>query len=95
MKAIIQHRIPRSLPELGSRLATIQYYEKHIPLMKRVAIPLFVLMKSKTFVWLQVHAESYGDLLYLMSLQIKKTISSTHLKVLFCSPTPQQLNLQI
>ena len=108
IQAIIKHRTPRSIPELGSRLATIQYYEKHIPLMKRVAIPLFVLLRSKTFVWKQVHAESYGDLLYLMSLQIKTHIfdpakslilltdtSAVESSNLICNWNPHQLTLHL
>ena len=76
--------------------------------MKRVAIPLFVLMKSKTFVWLQEHAESYGDLLYLMSLQIKNHIfdpskslilltdtSAVESSNLICNWNPHQLTLHL
>ena len=39
--AILTHRPPRSVPELASRLATLQYYQNFLPLMKRLAIPLY------------------------------------------------------
>ena len=37
--SILNHRPPRSLPELASRLATLQYHQSHLPLMKRLSIP--------------------------------------------------------
>ena len=72
--AIINHRSPRSLPELASRLATLNYYQNFIPLMKRLAIPLYKIIKEGKFVWGKVQAEAYGNLLYLMSLQIRNHI---------------------
>ena len=38
--SILSHRAPRSIPELASRLATLQYYQHFLPLMKRLAILL-------------------------------------------------------
>ena len=70
VSAILSHRAPRSLTELASRLATLKYYQHFLPLMKGLAIPLYKLIKDGTFVWKQVHAHSYGNLLYLMGLQI-------------------------
>ena len=73
-EAILQHRTPRSLPELGSRLACISYYGKYIPLLKRTALPLYQILKSGKWNWQQIHLESYNNLLFLMSLQIRNTI---------------------
>ena len=42
--------------------------------MKGLAIPLYKLIKDGTFVWKEVHAHSYGNLLYLMGLQIRNHI---------------------
>jgi hypothetical protein len=72
--SILSHRYPRSLPELASRLATLQYYQSHLPLMKRISIPLYRIIKTGKFVWTIVEAHAYGNLLYLMGLQIKNTI---------------------
>ena len=72
--SILSHRPPRSLPELASRLATLQYYQSHLPLMKRISIPLYRIIKTGKFVWTLVEAHAYGNLLYLMGLQIKNTI---------------------
>ena len=47
--SILKHRVPRSIPELASRLATLQYYQNFLPLMKRLAIPLYSIIKSGVF----------------------------------------------
>jgi hypothetical protein len=72
--AILNHRPPRSVPELASRLATLQYYQNFLPLMKRLAIPLYKIIKENKFRWTIVEAESYANLLYLMGLQIRNYI---------------------
>ena len=54
IKAIINHRIPRSLPELGSQIACIQYYESYVPLMKQIALPLYQVLKSGKFTWTKI-----------------------------------------
>ena len=74
VNSILQHRVPRSIPELASRLATLQYYQHFIPLMKRLAIPLYCLIKSGVFTWEKIHSEAYGNLLYLMGLQVRNHI---------------------
>ena len=38
--------------------------------MKRLAIPLYKIIKNGKFVWEKVHSHAYGNLLYLMGLQI-------------------------
>ena len=42
--------------------------------MKRISLPLYHIIKSGKFVWTRVEAHAYGNLLYLMGLQIKNTI---------------------
>jgi hypothetical protein len=72
--AILNHQPPRSMPELASGLATLQYYRNFLPLMKRVAIPLYKIVKEGKFKWTKVECESYSNLLYLMGLQIRNYI---------------------
>ena len=79
--AILNHRTPRSLPELASRLATIQYYASHLPLMKRISIPLYKILKTGQFQWTQVHCHAYGNLLFLMALQIRNTIFNPNMPI--------------
>ena len=106
--SILSHRPPRSLPELASRLATLQYYQSHLPLMKRISIPLYKIVKSGVFIWTEVEAHSYGNLLYLMGLQIKNTIfNPTRSACLMCDTScletalllfqwnPETLNLNL
>ena len=63
VSTILNHRAPRSVPELASRLATLQYYQQFLPLMKRLAIPLYKIIKDGVFVWTKVHAYAYGNIL--------------------------------
>ena len=42
--------------------------------MKRLAIPLYCLIKSGVFTWEKIHSEAYGNLLYLMGLQVRNHI---------------------
>ena len=63
-----------NVPELASRLATLQNYQNFLPLMKRLAIPLYKIIKDNKFRWTIVEAESYANLLYLMGLQIRNYI---------------------
>ena len=42
--------------------------------MKRLAIPLYKIIKDGAFVWEKVYSEAYGNLLYLMGLQIRTYI---------------------
>ena len=42
--------------------------------MKRLAIPLYKMIKDGQFVWQKVHSHAYGNLLYLMGLQIRNYI---------------------
>ena len=42
--------------------------------MKRLAIPLYKVLKENKFIWTKVESESYSNLLYLMSLQIRNYI---------------------
>ena len=85
VKAILQHRVPRSMPELASRLATISYFSSFIPLMKRIAMPLYFIVRTGEFKWTQVHLESYNNLLYLMALQVRNYIFNPELPLMMMS----------
>jgi hypothetical protein len=74
LEAILSHRVPRSTAELSSRLSTINYYESMVPFLKRVALPLYQMVKSNHFVWTVAASQAWGDLLFLVSLQLKNYI---------------------
>ena len=42
--------------------------------MKRLAIPLYSVIKSGVFTWEKIHSQAYGNLLYLMGLQVRNHI---------------------
>ena len=44
-------RPPRSQAETNSRLASISYFENTLPQLRKVAAPLFEMIKSDTFKW--------------------------------------------
>ena len=61
VSAILSHHVLRSLPELASRLATLQYFQHFLPLMKRLAIPLYKLIKGGKFVWEKMHSYALSN----------------------------------
>ena len=108
LEAILSHRIPRCSAELSSRLSTIQYYGSFIPCLKRIALPLYCIMKKGIFKWTQVEAEAYSDLLYLISLKVRNYIfqpsqplilltdaSAVEASCIVCQWDKNQLNLQV
>ena len=76
ISSILSYRVPRSMPELASRLATMQYYQNYLPLIKRIAILLYYIVKTGTFVWERQHAEAYINLLYIMSTSTQSYLQS-------------------
>ena len=64
----------RSVGETSSRLSTIHYYESMIPMMKRISLPLYQLVKKGVFVWGEAKCTSSGNLFYLVSLHLKNHI---------------------
>ena len=42
--------------------------------MKRLVIPLYSVIKSGVFTWEKIHSQAYGNLLYLMGLQVRNHI---------------------
>ena len=74
LHAILHHRTPRSMAELSSQLSTIHYYSSFIPALKRIALPLYQILKNGEFVWDQTAMQAWNNLLYLISLRIRNYI---------------------
>ena len=74
LDSILNMRETRSVAEDSSRLSTTHYYESMLPMMKRIFLPLYQLVKKGIFVWTKAESESWGDLLYLVSLHLKNLI---------------------
>ena len=69
LHAILHQRTPRSTAELSSRLYTIHYYS-----LKRIALPLYQILKKGEFIWDKTAMRAWNDLLYLISLRIRNYI---------------------
>ena len=76
--------------------------------MKRIALPLYQVLKSGKFTWTKIEAESYSNLLYIMSLAIRNTIynpkhplflltdtSAVESSVFICNWHPDNMQLNI
>ena len=74
IESILNYRVPRSIPELNSRLAQISYFGSYIIALKRISIVLYDLIKRGTWQWKKVHAEAYNNLLFIMALSLKNYI---------------------
>ena len=75
VNSIVQHRVPRSIPELAFRLATLQYYQHLLhPIDEEIGHPIILSHKKWCFTWEKIHSEAYGNLLYLMGLQVQNQV---------------------
>ena len=71
---ILSWRCPRSIRELSSRLSSLQYYESNCPFLKRIAYPLFDMVKKNVFQGTRVESHSWGNIPFLMALSIKNQL---------------------
>ena len=66
-------RAPRSQAETISRLASISYFENTLPQLRKVAAPLFDMIKSEQFKWTDVENNSWESIKMLISLEFENT----------------------
>ena len=71
LSSILSWRCPRSIPELSSRLSSLQYYESNCPFMKRIAYPLYDMVKKNVFQRTRIQSHAWGNILFLMALSIR------------------------
>ena len=74
LDSILSWREPRSVAEASSRLSSLMYYEHQALWLKRIAFPLFMMVKTGTFKWGKAESHAWHDLLFLMGLAIKNAI---------------------
>ena len=89
LNSILQFRVPRSLPELASRLSQVAYFNSYILHMKRVSLPLYNIIKTGKFKWTKLEAESYTNLLFLFALQLKNHIHNPTKPLILYADTSQ------
>ena len=74
LDSILSWREPRSLPEASSRLSSLMYYEDFSLYLKRLAYPLFVMVKRGIFIWGKAESHAWHNILFMMALSIKTAI---------------------
>ena len=74
LDSILAWREPRSVAEMSSRLSSLMYYESMALWLKRLAYPLYVMVKRGIFVWTKVESHSWHNVLFMMALGIKNAI---------------------
>ena len=83
-------RPPRSQAECISRLASISYFENTLPQLRKVAIPLFDMVKSDNFKWTEVENNAWEAMKMLISLEFENTPLDPE-KPLFCTVDASQV----
>ena len=89
MRSIQDWRIPRSKPELGSRIAIVNYFESHAPYLKRLIIPLFARLKKDKFEWGRAEATSWTNVTFLVGLCISNAIYRPDLPIFLMTDCSQ------
>ena len=67
-------QVPTSLGSLNSRLSSLAYFNKYLPLLKLIAAPLLVLAKQDVFKWEQIHEESWAELMYSLNFSVQLSL---------------------
>ena len=70
IKSILAWRHPKSQAEAGSRMSCLSYFQKFIPALRLIGLPIFQCIKSENFVWGKLQAESFENLKFVISLLI-------------------------
>ena len=83
-------RAPRSQAETISRIASISYFENTLPQLRKVAAPLFDMIKSEQFKWGDVENNSWESIKMLISLEFENTPLDPN-KPLFCTVDASQI----
>ena len=74
LKAIENFRSPRSCAETFSRLCTLSYHARFLPLYKIISLPLWIMANSGVFVWTATHQKSWAALKLLCRLEFEMNV---------------------
>ena len=69
-KSILNFRIPKSVPELGSRLSALFWSAPTIPYVKKVALPLSKILLQNHFEWGPRQMKAWNNVKLMVSLSI-------------------------
>ena len=55
IRSILDWREPKSIPETGSRLAALSYFQSYLPALKKLALPLITMInKGEQEAWANI-----------------------------------------
>ena len=81
IKAILEWRSPRSIPEVQSRLASLSYFSPQIPALRLIGLPLIQLVKKGKFKWTLHEEQAFNNLKFLIALQIRNFIHNPDFRI--------------
>ena len=62
IRSILDWREPKSIPETGSRLAALSYFQSYLPALKKLALPLITMINEGTFKWSKNESEAWENI---------------------------------
>ena len=86
---------PNSCFELHSKLCTLFYLVRFLPLLKHFSLPLIEILKSKKFKWSQTENIAWSNIMLLVKLDLHLTIPTKHDKLILFSDASKYCCSQI
>ena len=87
LDSILSWSEPMSVAEMSSRLSSLMYYESMDLWLKRLAYPLYNMVKHGVFVWTTAESHSWHNVLFMMALGIKNAIFNPKLLLILLNDT--------
>ena len=69
-KSILEFRVPRSVPELGSRLSAVFWSAPTIPFVKKLALPLIKVLYQNHFQWGRREMHAFNNMKLAVALSV-------------------------
>ena len=85
LKAIENFRAPRSCAESFSRLCTLAYHARYLPLYKILSLPIWEMANSGVFRWERIHQQSWAALELLCRLAFSMNSVDKNSPLFVCS----------
>ena len=74
LSPILSWHCPPSITELSSHFSYLQYYESNCPFLKRIAYPIYDMVKKNEFQWTRIQSHAWGNILFQMALSRKNQL---------------------
>ena len=89
IQSILAWRAPKSIPETGSRLAALSYFQAYLPALKKLALPIITMVNSGIFQWTQIEQEAWEKVRFVVSLNIRNHIHNPNLRLILTTDASQ------